>query len=173
MYGRVQFSTPIGRPASGVARGLADISSASTCSVEAEEFDDFDELTFGSKGRTLFAPITLFALPEQLDGSMDFVDRELTCFQCSSTFVFSAAEQQFFKEKGFANAPKRCKRCRAKVDGHQRIEACVTCAGCGIATTVPFKPRGTRPVFCSVCFEKQSEQPQRGISQVKPVSRTE
>lgn len=104
---------------------------------------------------------------------MDFVDRVLTCFRCGSTFLFSAAEQRFFKEKGFANDPKRCKRCKAKDHGHQRIEVRVTCAACGIATTVPFKPRGTRPVFCNVCFEKQSEQPQTGISLVKPVDRTE
>ena len=104
---------------------------------------------------------------------MDFVDRELTCFQCGSTFVFSAAEQQFFKEKGFANDPKRCKPCRARAEGHQRIEVRVTCAGCGIATTVPFKPRGTKPVLCSVCFAKQSEQPKTGISLVKPADRTE
>ena len=31
---------------------------------------------------------------------MDFVDRELMCVQCSKTFVFSAAEQQFFFHKG-------------------------------------------------------------------------
>ena len=104
---------------------------------------------------------------------MDFVDRALRCVQCGSTFVFSAAEQQFFKEKGFANDPKRCKLCKAKADGHPKIEVRVTCFACGMATTVPFKPRGTRPVFCAVCFSKQSKQPQTGISLLKPADRTE
>ena len=32
---------------------------------------------------------------------MDFVDQELKCIECDSMFVFSAEEQQFFREKGF------------------------------------------------------------------------
>ncbi|MGB0653109.1 MAG: CxxC-x17-CxxC domain-containing protein [Thermoplasmatota archaeon] len=30
----------------------------------------------------------------------------------------------------------------------------VTCAECGTQTTVPFKPRGDRPVKCRDCFQK-------------------
>jgi CxxC-x17-CxxC domain-containing protein len=29
------------------------------------------------------------------------------------------------------------------------------CSECGQDTTVPFKPRGDRPVYCSDCFNKQ------------------
>jgi CxxC-x17-CxxC domain-containing protein len=35
-----------------------------------------------------------------------------------------------------------------------REEFDVTCAECGKATTVPFKPSGTRPVLCRDCFAK-------------------
>jgi CxxC-x17-CxxC domain-containing protein len=35
-----------------------------------------------------------------------------------------------------------------------REEFDVTCAECGKATTVPFKPSGTRPVLCRECFSK-------------------
>ena len=35
-----------------------------------------------------------------------------------------------------------------------REEFDVTCAECGKATTVPFKPTGTRPVLCRDCFQK-------------------
>ena len=35
-----------------------------------------------------------------------------------------------------------------------REEFDVTCAECGKATTVPFKPSGTRPVLCRECFAK-------------------
>ena len=35
-----------------------------------------------------------------------------------------------------------------------REEFDVTCAECGKATTVPFKPTGTRPVLCRDCFAK-------------------
>lgn len=44
---------------------------------------------------------------------MELIDRELTCTQCGKTFVFSADEQQFFREKGVTNDPKRCKQCKS------------------------------------------------------------
>ena len=44
---------------------------------------------------------------------MDFVDRELTCSGCNKSFVFSADEQSFLRDKGFMNTPKRCKACMA------------------------------------------------------------
>lgn len=58
---------------------------------------------------------------------MVFVDRELTCANCGATFVFSAGEQQFFKDKGFTHDPKRCKGCKAK----RKVETHVKCAECG------------------------------------------
>ena len=30
----------------------------------------------------------------------------------------------------------------------------VTCAECGKETEVPFKPDGTRPVYCRDCYQK-------------------
>ena len=30
----------------------------------------------------------------------------------------------------------------------------VTCADCGKKTEVPFKPDGSRPVYCKECFQK-------------------
>jgi CxxC-x17-CxxC domain-containing protein len=30
-----------------------------------------------------------------------------------------------------------------------------TCAECGIETTVPFKPREDRPVYCRDCYTKR------------------
>jgi CxxC-x17-CxxC domain-containing protein len=35
----------------------------------------------------------------------------------------------------------------------------VTCADCGKETEVPFKPDGTRPVYCRECY--QSHRPKR------------
>jgi CxxC-x17-CxxC domain-containing protein len=107
---------------------------------------------------------------------MDFVDRELKCFECGSIFLFSADEQQFFRDKGFTHHPKRCKRCKAGRDGgtSRAIEARVICGDCGRETTVPFRPTGKRPVLCSVCFQKQPTWPKReistGSSLVKPAS---
>jgi CxxC-x17-CxxC domain-containing protein len=32
-----------------------------------------------------------------------------------------------------------------------------TCGDCGKETEVPFKPSGTRPVYCMDCFRKRRE----------------
>jgi CxxC-x17-CxxC domain-containing protein len=101
---------------------------------------------------------------------MDFVDRDLTCVQCSKTFVFFADEQKFFRDKGFNHDPKRCKQCKLSGTRGVTIETEVTCYECGIDTTVPFKPTGQRPVFCSACFKSQPKQPNTGIALVKSAS---
>lgn len=37
----------------------------------------------------------------------------------------------------------------------------VTCSDCGKDTEVPFKPDGTRPVYCKDCYQKHKK-PSRG-----------
>ena len=89
-------------------------------------------------------------------------DRDVLCVGCGLTFVFSAGEQIFFKNKGFKNDPKHCKQCKAKRDGgrgRQRIETHVNCSECGSNTTVPFKPIQGRPVLCRTCFGKRPKAP--------------
>lgn len=96
--------------------------------------------------------------PLFLGTCMAFVDRELTCAQCGAEFVFSAGEQEFFSTKGFTHDPKRCKRCKAQNDGsrvRQRVDIPVRCAQCGRNTSVPFRPKGNRPVLCAECFKGQ------------------
>ena len=108
---------------------------------------------------------------------MSFADKTLTCRDCGGQFVFTAGEQEFYASKGFANEPTRCPSCRQarKASGstggsgmrssggarsseygapRERISHTVTCANCGQETTVPFVPRGDRPVYCSTCFEQ-------------------
>lgn len=45
---------------------------------------------------------------------MEFQDKTLTCIDCGSEFTFTAGEQEFYKEKGLDNEPKRCRECREK-----------------------------------------------------------
>jgi CxxC-x17-CxxC domain-containing protein len=91
-------------------------------------------------------------------------DQQLTCSDCGQDFTFTAADQQFFSERGFST-PKRCKPCRQakKADGggggggggYRSAPAQgtpVICSNCGQPTTVPFEPRGDRPVFCRDCY---------------------
>ena len=90
---------------------------------------------------------------------MNFADRTLQCRECGVSFVFTAGEQAFFAEKGLMNDPQRCPTCRAnrrreRAGGGVREMHPVTCAQCGIETTVPFLPRLDRPVYCSGCFDQ-------------------
>ena len=90
---------------------------------------------------------------------MDFVDKELTCVDCGSDFVFTADEQFFYDTKHFMNPPKHCKKCRAmRNHGLRKLvrrEIRTTCAECDLETTVPFTPRQGRPVLCRSCFQKK------------------
>ncbi len=89
---------------------------------------------------------------------VDFVDKTLTCRECSKPFSWTAGEQQFYREKGLINIPARCPSCRsarkAKLGLPDRAQTEIVCADCGLRTTVPFVPRNGNPVYCSACFEK-------------------
>ena len=39
---------------------------------------------------------------------MSYTDRTLTCVDCGVEFIHSAADQEFYAEKGFVSDPKRC-----------------------------------------------------------------
>ena len=100
---------------------------------------------------------------------MTYTDNNLTCQDCGQEFLFTAAEQEFYAQKGYVE-PKRCANCRAARKsergggggggggggyGGPREMHPVTCSNCGKETEVPFKPRGDRPVYCSDCFSQQ------------------
>lgn len=115
---------------------------------------------------------------------MSFVDKTLTCRDCGMDFVFTAGEQEFYSSKGFVNEPTRCPACRqarksAAGSGtrdrddrsaprtpyggppRERVSHTTTCANCGQETTVPFVPRGTKPVYCSSCFDQMRGESRR------------
>ena len=39
-------------------------------------------------------------------------DKALTCVDCKQEFTWAAGEQEYFREMGLTNDPKRCKDCR-------------------------------------------------------------
>src|SRR5260370_129423 len=104
--------------------------------------------------------------------SMGLQDKDVTCVDCGAQFSFSARDQAFYQERGY-QAPRRCKTCRDKrksgalpqggirqpsgaghsehmraaapgAPSHEQFK--VQCSGCGVETTVPFKPDPNRPV---------------------------
>ncbi len=97
---------------------------------------------------------------------MQFQDKNLTCRDCGKQFVWTASEQDFYQKKGFQNAPVRCPNCRSLkkqrmgdsggrsggFGGGQKQMFEITCAQCGRKDTVPFQPKGDRPVLCRDCF---------------------
>ena len=88
-------------------------------------------------------------------------DKTLICKECGNEFVFTAGEQEFYAERGFANEPQRCKACRDACKQNQRTDRemfTAVCANCGKEAKVPFRPREDRPVYCSECFAKMKEE---------------
>jgi len=104
---------------------------------------------------------------------MEYQDKVLKCIDCGTDFVFTAGEQQFFRDKKFTNEPKRCKNCKGKrmavvgatshgslshgpSRGHSytKTETRTNCSQCGKETTVPFRPTQGRPVLCRECFQQ-------------------
>ncbi len=105
---------------------------------------------------------------------MAYEDRSLNCVECSQSFIFSGDDQTYHAEKGYTNEPKRCPSCRQAKragqygsgggggggysDGYSRPPRemhTVVCAQCGKDASVPFQPRGDRPVYCSDCYSQQ------------------
>lgn len=103
-----------------------------------------------------------------------FEEKLLTCKDCGRDFVFSAGEQEFFAEKGFEHAPSRCPECRLARKSRRNEGASgsrgynqfgggqaprqsfeTTCSECGNPTTVPFKPKEDRPVYCGDCYKQK------------------
>lgn len=95
-----------------------------------------------------------------------YQNKTLICKDCGNAFDFSVRDQMFYAEKGFENEPQRCRECRTARkeqrsgavagSGGTREMFDAVCAQCGESTTVPFRPRGDRPVYCRSCFSAQN-----------------
>ncbi len=112
-------------------------------------------------------------------------DKNLTCADCSQTFVFTSSEQDFYAQRGFTE-PRRCPSCRASRKAARGSEGGgyssggyssgagsygggggggyergpremfeATCSSCGKEAQVPFRPTSGKPVYCSDCFRSQ------------------
>lgn len=140
-----------------------DASPISSCELRAfGGYPGMSENSFnGAASETIVTSVT---------GS-ELQDASIRCIDCSNDFVWTSGEQQFFRDKGLQNPPKRCKECKqaknerlaaiaaAQASGvKQRIEVTVTCARCSENTTVPFYPSQGRPVFCRSCFLEMNPQ---------------
>ena len=103
---------------------------------------------------------------------MNYQDRTLNCVEYDNAFTFTADDQAYHAEKGYTNEPRRCPSCRQARRGQRdrggfggggfgqdtREMHPAVCAECGKDTTVPFRPRGDRPVYCNDCFRSRRGQ---------------
>lgn len=99
-----------------------------------------------------------------------YSDKTLVCADCGQEFTHSAQDQQFYAERQFSE-PRRCPTCRAvrkaargDSGGYgggygggsqsygEREMFTATCDSCGGEARVPFRPSGSKPVYCSSCF---------------------
>ena len=133
---------------------------------------------------------------------MAFNDRELTCRDCGSSFVFTAGEQEFYATKGLQHDPVRCPSCRQQrklMRPEDREETphfgvyvswggrtprqlhVASCHQCGQTTEVPFVPRGDRPVYCSNCYNdvrlkleaQETAEAEAAVSRIAAAARSE
>lgn len=115
---------------------------------------------------------------------MELQDKNLTCSDCGSSFVFTGGEQRFYQEKGFSHEPRRCRDCRGRKrpeggsgggesarsgggrsmggDPGARQFYNAVCSNCGGPAKLTFEPSPDRPVFCRTCFQaRQNERSYR------------
>lgn len=110
-----------------------------------------------------------------LYASTSYTDKILSCVDCSQEFTFTASDQQFYADRQFSE-PRRCATCRAAkkaargestgsysgggggygggYSDRPREMFSATCDSCGKEARVPFRPTGTKPVYCSDCFRR-------------------
>ncbi|MBA2264407.1 MAG: zinc-ribbon domain containing protein [Chloroflexi bacterium] len=107
-----------------------------------------------------------------------YTDKTLSCVDCNTEFSFTASDQQFYADRQFSE-PRRCPACRAAkkaargessgsysngggygggggggYSDRPREMFSATCDSCGKEARVPFRPTGTKPVYCSDCFRR-------------------
>ena len=112
-----------------------------------------------------------------------YTDKTLNCVDCGTEFSFTASDQQFYADRQFSE-PRRCPACRAAkkaargessggygnggggyggggyggggggYSDQPREMFTTTCDSCGKEARVPFRPTGSKPVYCSDCFRR-------------------
>lgn len=92
---------------------------------------------------------------------LNYQDTNCACRDCEKTFVFTAAQQQDFKKRGFS-PPTRCPECHSRRNSRRKNSRggdtemhTAPCSTCGKIAQLPFKPTGGKPVYCAECMRGQ------------------
>ena len=65
-----------------------------------------------------------------------FEPRVLICCECGEEFVFTAAAQQYFAERGYTEDPRRCKTCYTQLKKSQRSSKLTAVVAVGEDTNI-------------------------------------
>ncbi|MBI2448617.1 zinc-ribbon domain containing protein [Candidatus Microgenomates bacterium] len=91
---------------------------------------------------------------------MQFQDQTLECQECGNEFVWDKSEQAYFAKKGFKEAPRRCRACRAKKKQEQKAEEAkekeITCKICGKKSIITQDLAPDEETICFDCYIKKS-----------------
>jgi|SRR3989344_1061138 len=93
---------------------------------------------------------------------MAYQDQTIICKDCGKNFIFTARDQEFFAQKGFSNAPTRCRDCRQKKKvtaeaAANRVIYKINCKSCGKVGEMAVEPRKPNDVLCADCFYEAFE----------------
>lgn len=81
-----------------------------------------------------------------------FIDKKFECIDCGDVFIFSALEQEYYRDNGFKNTPHRCPSCREKNSGSPALKVHLAkCKKCGGRALLNFQPVNPKAVECLYC----------------------
>lgn len=100
-----------------------------------------------------------------------------TCRDCGQEFVFTARDQEDFKNRDM-KSPTRCPDCHERRVSRRKYSRggdartfTVPCSICGKDAELPFRPKADKPIYCSTCYTEKNapkKQPTRGFALQKP-----
>ena len=93
-------------------------------------------------------------------------DKTIICAKCSTPFVWTKSEQEYFKKIGLKHEPKLCLKCREQRKEMKAKE--ITCIKCGRKGHV----KGEVPdlkAYCEPCFNELLEQAKKQGEKIEEI----
>jgi len=113
------------------------------------------------------SPVEIFAIQQDIAGLLTMLVQKLSSFETKLDTVLSRVMTQPLEPKSQPTVPTPMpvpERPRP-----QKLLYAAICAQCGRDCEIPFKPNGTRPVYCRECFAKRRNSA-NAKPQINPVS---
>ncbi|MDD3774012.1 MAG: zinc-ribbon domain-containing protein [Patescibacteria group bacterium] len=86
----------------------------------------------------------------EIDSNVPLQDKQIICAKCAKPFIWTAAEQKYYQQKGLKHEPKLCLDCRKERKDMAPKE--ITCLKCGRHGHVKGEVPSLKG-YCEPCFE--------------------